>query len=101
MTEQLKSLTTQLTPDLWWLSVPFIIALFLLLRLLNQRVKHVILKSLTNPVFLSIAIIALLLVNLNLPYTKFASHSQLLSWLFRARYCGTSITFISAVCSCT
>ncbi|ASM53114.1 MULTISPECIES: LrgB family protein [Pseudoalteromonas] len=81
MTEQLKSLTTQLTPDLWWLSVPFIIALFLLLRLLNQRVKHVILKSLTNPVFLSIAIIALLLVNLNLPYTKFASHSQLLSWL--------------------
>ena len=49
--------------------------------MLNVRVSHSILKSLTNPVFLSIALIALLLINLHLPYAKFSSHSQLLSWL--------------------
>ncbi|WP_372760779.1 LrgB family protein [Pseudoalteromonas sp.] len=75
-----ESLST-LTPSAWWLSTPLIIALFLLLRILNQGVTAVILKSLTNPVFLSIAIIALLLVTLKLPYTEFAYHSQLLSWL--------------------
>ena len=72
---------TELTPNLWWLSIPFIVALFVLLRALNKKVQNGVLKSLTNPVFLSIAIIALLLVNLNLPYSQFASHSQLLSWL--------------------
>ncbi|MBQ4858943.1 LrgB family protein [Pseudoalteromonas sp. MMG007] len=72
---------TELTPDLWWLSIPFIVVLFLVLRAFNKKVQNGVLKSLTNPVFLSIAIIALLLVNLNLPYSQFASHSQLLSWL--------------------
>ncbi|XQF90644.1 LrgB family protein [Pseudoalteromonas espejiana] len=72
---------TDLHLTLWWLTTPFIIALFLALRAFNKNWQHSVLKSLTNPVFLSIAIIALLLVNLNLPYTQFASHSQLLSWL--------------------
>jgi putative effector of murein hydrolase len=72
---------SELKPTLWWLTTPFIIALFLVLRGYNQGVKSAILKSLTNPVFLSIAIIALLLVNLNLPYSQFYSHSQLLTWL--------------------
>lgn len=72
---------TELTPNLWWLSIPFIVALFVLLRALNKKVQNGVLKSLTNPVFLSIAIIALLLVNLNLPYSQFSSHSQILSWL--------------------
>lgn len=72
---------TELKPDIWWLCVPIIIALFLLLRAFNTCMKNSALKSITNPVFLSIAIIALLLINLNLPYSKFAYHSQLLSWL--------------------
>ena len=80
MIEQAKQ-AQMLAPDLWWLSVPFIIALFLTLRAINKGIKHSVLKSLTNPVFLSIAIIALLLVNLNLPYSQFASHSKLLNWL--------------------
>jgi putative effector of murein hydrolase len=81
MIEQISKEVLNLTPDLWWFSVPFIITLFLVLRAINQRVKNGALKSLTNPVFLSISVIALLLVNLNLPYTEFASHSKLLSWL--------------------
>ncbi|MBB1279359.1 LrgB family protein [Pseudoalteromonas sp. SR41-1] len=72
---------SELQPNLWWLSIPFIIVLFLALRAVNQSIKSSVFKSLTNPVFLSISIIALLLVNLNLPYTQFATHSKLLSWL--------------------
>jgi putative effector of murein hydrolase len=81
MTDVFFTVTSALKPSLWWLSVPFIITLFLALRAINQRVKYRVLKSLTNPVFLSISIIAVLLVNLNLPYTQFASHSKLLSGL--------------------
>lgn len=66
---------------LWWLTVPFIITLFLTLRVINQRINNTFLKALTNPVFLSIMISALLLVNLNLSYRQFSSHSQLLNWL--------------------
>ena len=77
----MTNLTTSITPSLWWLTVPFIIILFIALRAVNLKINQSILKSLTNPVFLSIGIIALLLVNLKLPYSQFASHSQLLSWL--------------------
>ncbi|KPH91000.1 MULTISPECIES: LrgB family protein [Pseudoalteromonas] len=77
MNEQISAIT----PSLWWLTIPFIITLFFGLKMLNMRVSHSILKSLTNPVFLSIGIIALLLVNLKLPYSQFASHSRLLTWL--------------------
>ncbi|WP_338364943.1 LrgB family protein [uncultured Pseudoalteromonas sp.] len=66
---------------LWLFTTPAIILLFLLLRAFNKRWQHNLLKSLSNPVFLSIAIIALVLVNLNLPYTDFYQNSQLLSWL--------------------
>lgn len=66
---------------LWYLTTPAIIMLFLLLRAFNKRWQHSVVRSLTNPVFLSIAIIALVLVNLNLPYADFFAHSQLLSWL--------------------
>lgn len=77
----MTNLTTSINPSLWWLTVPFIITLFVVLRAVNLKIHQSILKSLTNPVFLSIGIIALLLVNLKLPYSQFASHSQLLSWL--------------------
>ena len=83
MTNLTFSTISALQPNLWWLSIPFIIALFLALRAVNQSIKNSVFKSLTNPVFLSISIIALLLVNLNLPYTQFASHSKLLSWLLK------------------
>ena len=81
MTNFTFSAISGLQPNLWWLSIPFIIVLFLALRAVNQSIKNSVFKSLTNPVFLSISIIALLLVNLNLPYTQFATHSKLLSWL--------------------
>lgn len=77
----MTNLTTSINPSLWWLTIPFIIILFITLRAVNLKINQSILKSLTNPVFLSIGIIALLLVNLKLPYSQFASHSQLLSWL--------------------
>ena len=67
--------------SLGWLTIPFIIILFIALRAVNLKINQSILKSLTNPVFLSIGIIALLLVNLKLPYSQFASHSRLLTWL--------------------
>lgn len=81
MTDLTFTLTSNFKPTMWWLSTPLLIALFLALKMINKHVKHNILKPLTNPVFLSISIIALLLVNLNLPYTQFATHSKLLSWL--------------------
>lgn len=77
----MSELANTTAPTLWWLSIPLIIILFLALKALNVRIHHSILKSLTNPVFLSIAIIAVLLINLRLPYSQFAAHSQLLSWL--------------------
>lgn len=77
----MTNLTTSINPSLWWLTIPFIIILFIALRAVNLKINQSILKSLTNPVFLSIGIIALLLVNLKLPYSQFASHSQLLTWL--------------------
>jgi putative effector of murein hydrolase len=72
---------SELKPTLWWLCTPLIIVLFLALRHYNRGVKLAIGKSLTNPVFLSIAIIALLLLYFNLSYSQFYAHSQLLTWL--------------------
>tara|TARA_Y100000766_G_scaffold45097_2_gene35302 strand:- start:20756 stop:21496 length:741 start_codon:yes stop_codon:yes gene_type:complete len=78
---KVKITMTELHLTLWYLTTPAIILLFLLLRAFNKHWQHSIVKSLTNPVFLSIAIIALVLVNLKLPYADFSTHSQLLSWL--------------------
>lgn len=81
MIEHLAMSLASLSFTLWWLSIPCTIALFLALRVINQRMDNPIIKSLTNPVFLSISFIGVLLVSLNLSYAKFASHSQILSWL--------------------
>ncbi|MBB1294785.1 LrgB family protein [Pseudoalteromonas sp. SR41-4] len=67
--------------DLWWLSIPVIITLFLGLRKLNTTINNPLLKALTNPVFITITLIAILLVSFSLPYSQFASHSRLLSYL--------------------
>lgn len=70
-----------MTTNLWWLSVPVIICLFLLLRFLNNKTTHGVSKALSNPVCWAILIIAALLVILDLPYAPFAEHSKILSWL--------------------
>jgi predicted murein hydrolase (TIGR00659 family) len=67
--------------SLWWVCIPSIIALFFALRSFNKRICHAVLKPLTNPVFLSILIIAGILLSFELPYAQFAAHSQLLSAL--------------------
>lgn len=67
--------------ELWWLSVPVIISLFLGLKKLNIAITNPLYKALTNPVFITITLIGIVLVSLKLPYTQFASHSQLLSSL--------------------
>lgn len=70
-----------MTVSLWWLSVPLIIALFLVLRFLNAKTQHITAKALSNPVCWAIMLIAALLVALKLPYKPFAEHSKVLSWL--------------------
>ncbi|HEA15963.1 hypothetical protein LCGC14_2555160 [marine sediment metagenome] len=67
--------------NLWWLSGIVTIAVFLVLRKLNMAINYPIVKTLTNPVLMTIALLALLLVSFSLPYSQFASHSQLLSSL--------------------
>ena len=70
-----------MTVSLWWLSVPCIIALFLVLRFLNAKTQHATAKALSNPVCWAIVLIAALLVIFKLPYAPFAEHSKILSWL--------------------
>lgn len=67
--------------NLWWLSLFGVVGLFILLKHLNSLSHHSIVKAITNPVFLAIVIIALLLVLLKQPYPQFSQHTQLLSWL--------------------
>ncbi|GGE83436.1 LrgB family protein [Pseudoalteromonas gelatinilytica] len=70
-----------MTVSLWWLSVPCIIVLFLVLRFLNAKTQHATAKALSNPVCWAIVLTAALLVALKLPYEPFAEHSKVLSWL--------------------
>lgn len=70
-----------MTSSFWWLTVPFCVGLFILLRAINSKVNNSLLKVLTNPVFLSITLIACTLLVFSLPYQKFNEHSQLLRWL--------------------
>ncbi len=70
-----------MTVSFWWLSTPFIITLFLVLRFLHNKTQHGLTKALTNPVCWSIVLVATLLVSLKLPYGPFAEHSKVLSWL--------------------
>ncbi len=65
----------------WWLSSFAVVGLFLILKWLNGYSEKPIIKSLTNPVFLAITIIAVLLVSLDLPYKPFFEHTQVLSAL--------------------
>lgn len=65
----------------WWLSPLGVVGLFVLLKYFNNLSKRSIIKAITNPVFLAIAIIALLLVSFKLPYQTFSHHTQVLSWL--------------------
>ncbi|NMR26696.1 LrgB family protein [Pseudoalteromonas sp. NEC-BIFX-2020_002] len=67
--------------NMWWLSIPIIITLFILLRKLNSRIQSPLLKAISNPVFLAITIFAVILIAADLSYTRFYQHSQLLSWL--------------------
>ena len=67
--------------ELWWLSIPVIISVFLGLKKLNASITNPLFKALTNPVFITIALIGIVLVSLKLPYKQFATHSQLLSSL--------------------
>lgn len=70
-----------MTDILWWLSAPLTVFLFVLLRIINNKVNSNFLKALTNPVFLSITLIASVLLAFSLPYSQFNSHSQSLQWL--------------------
>ena len=70
-----------MTVNLWWLCVPCIIALFLVLRFLNSKTQHATAKALSNPVCWAIVLTAALLVAFKLPYEPFAEHSKVLSWL--------------------
>ncbi|WP_404338706.1 LrgB family protein [Pseudoalteromonas mariniglutinosa] len=67
--------------SLWWFTVPVLISLFLVLKMLNTKMHHPISKALSNPVFCCILLISSALVLADLPYQRFAAHSQLLSWL--------------------
>lgn len=65
----------------WWLSSFVVVGLFIILKRLNSLSHNSIIKSLTNPVFLAITIVAALFVLLKLPYKPFYQHTQILSWL--------------------
>ncbi|MDN3376864.1 MULTISPECIES: LrgB family protein [unclassified Pseudoalteromonas] len=65
----------------WWLSSFMVVGLFIILKRLNSLSGNSIIKSLTNPVFLAITIVAALLLLFKLPYKPFYQHTQILSWL--------------------
>ncbi|MGO2075933.1 MAG: LrgB family protein [Pseudoalteromonas sp.] len=66
---------------LWWLTPILCALLFILLRIINSKTSNSFLKVFTNPVFLSITLIAFILLSFDLPYTQFNQHSELLRWL--------------------
>ncbi|MBQ4831943.1 LrgB family protein [Pseudoalteromonas sp. MMG010] len=97
---------------IWWLSIPAISALFFFLRFLNQKIDHPIIKPLSNPVFLSIAIIACFLLFFQLPYKSFAEHSKVLTWLLEPAIVALALPlyqqfihvkkhFLLILCSCS
>ncbi|BDF95180.1 LrgB family protein [Pseudoalteromonas haloplanktis] len=67
--------------ELGWLSTIVIITLFLGLKKLNAIIKNPLLKALTNPVLMTIMLLALLLISCSLPYSQLANDSQLLTSL--------------------
>lgn len=67
--------------NMWWLCIPTVVIGFVLLKHVNGLRQSTAYIALTNPVFLTIVLTALILIIFKLPYVKFNHHTQLLSWL--------------------